>query len=67
MKQEAQKAYKNGDYDKAYMIYKQLAKQNDPDAMTSMGFFYHNGQSVERDFIKAKEWYEKAALHNEPF
>jgi TPR repeat protein len=32
-----------------------------PNAMTSLGSLYHNGQGVAHDYVKAREWYEKAA------
>ena len=29
--------------------------------MTSLGILYENGRGVARDYVKAREWYEKAA------
>ena len=29
--------------------------------MTNLGLLYQNGQGVPQDYVKAREWYEKAA------
>lgn len=43
-----------------------LADQGDDDATYNLGLRYHIGDGVEQDFIKAKQYYERAAKHNHP-
>ena len=40
---------------------KRKALAGDPDAQNSLGCAYHNANGVQRDYAKAKEWYEKSA------
>ena len=54
--------YNNGDYEKAYSIFEELALKNDSSAQNNLGLMYENGQGVKQDYLKAKEWYEKAAI-----
>jgi TPR repeat protein len=35
--------------------------RGDATSMSNLGALYHNGQGVARDYVKAREWYEKAA------
>ena len=59
--QQAGKAYKRGDYQKAIKLTRPLAEQGIMEAQFNMGTFYAMGQGVTQDAIKAREWYEKAA------
>lgn len=38
-----------------------LAAQEDPASQNNMGYKYHYGEGVAKDFSKAAEWYRKAA------
>jgi hypothetical protein len=57
----ANAAYDAGDFAKAAPIYKDLAGRGDPQAEMRMGMLYQFGQSVERDYPSALQWYEKSA------
>ncbi len=57
----ANAAYDAGDFAKAAAIYKDLASRGDPEAQMRMGMLYQFGQSVERDYAVALQWYEKSA------
>jgi TPR repeat protein len=41
------------------------AEKGQPQAMLNVGLFYEQGLGVQRNFTKALEWYEKAALAGE--
>lgn len=45
----------------AFRWYSNAAKQNDFDAMHSLGTLYYFGEGVDQDFEKSAEWYRKAA------
>ena len=38
-----------------------LANQGDADAQYSLGWKYYKGEGVRQDYVKAIEWYKKAA------
>ena len=40
---------------------KRAADQGDADAQFNMGAMYYDGEGVQQDYQKAKQWYEKAA------
>jgi len=58
---DAVKAYEIGDYNKALLEWKELAKDNDPAAMRNVGHIYRRGLGVDQDFAKAMHWYKRAA------
>ena len=43
-------------------LYEISAALGDPEAMEELGFSYETGRYYEIDYIKAREWYEKAAV-----
>ncbi len=57
----------NGDYEKAYSIFEELALKNDSSAQYGLGVMYDYGQGVKQDYLKAKEWYEKAAIQGDSY
>ena len=57
---EGAAALNKKEYEKAHKIFEDLAKENDAKAMHYLGVMYHRGNGVKKDFIRAKEWYEKA-------
>ena len=59
--QDAQTAFKNGDFESAYKILNELANKGDVTAKYGLGDMYYNGFAVKQDYNKAFEWYEKAA------
>lgn len=61
--QEALKAYKSKDYEKALSIWSEEATSNNDTAMANLGIMYLKGEGVQKDFQKAKEWFEKASKY----
>ena len=59
--ENANQAYDDGDYKKAFEIYKTLAEQGKPEAQYNLGLMYENGQVVPQDYAQAVKWYRKAA------
>jgi len=51
------------DYEGAMTWYQKAAAQGDAQAEHNIGALYFNGQGVERDEAKAREWWERAAAH----
>ncbi|HEO98833.1 MAG TPA: sel1 repeat family protein, partial [Epsilonproteobacteria bacterium] len=69
MTQKAQEAYNhllNKTYDKAFVLYSELAAQNDPVAHYYLGFLYFRGFGVDQDSKKAFEHYLEAATREVP-
>jgi TPR repeat protein len=54
-------AYRRGDYATALHEWRPLAQQGSAAAQYRLGVMYTYGIMVERDFKKARKWYEKAA------
>jgi len=54
-------AYKVGDYQKAFRLWKPFAEQGDAQAQNSLGKMYSLGGGVLKDDAKAVHWYRKAA------
>ena len=52
------------DYNKARECYELSAKQNNSDALNSLGILYQNGYGVEQDYKKAREYYELSIKQN---
>lgn len=44
---------------------KHAAEQGDAAAQFFLGTMYYNGQGVQQDYQKARQWYEKAAAQGE--
>lgn len=60
----ALEAYKNQDFEKAYSIWIEEAKLKNDQAMANLGLMYLKGQGVPKDFIIAKDWFEKASAYD---
>jgi uncharacterized protein len=56
-----EKAYHRGDYATALREWRPLAEQGHAAAQYSLGLLYANGQSVAKDDVQARQWYEKSA------
>jgi uncharacterized protein len=54
-------AFRHGDYAAALREWRPLAEQGSSAAQYRLGVMYAYGVMVERDFKKARHWYEKAA------
>jgi len=59
--QDADAAYKRGDYPSALGGFAKLAEQGDTAAQTSLSVMYSDGLGVPRDYAKAVFWQQKAA------
>jgi uncharacterized protein len=55
-------AYKNGDYATALRELRPLAEKGFIGAQFNLGQLYANGQGVPQDYVKARQWWEKAAV-----
>ena len=63
-KEEYQKALsysKNKNYQKAFPLFKDAAKQGYTPAEVMLGYMYLLGKGASQDYIKAVYWYKKAA------
>ena len=60
----AQTYYLNKEYDKAYKLYLELAKESNIDAMMQVAYMLINGEGVTQDIDAGYLWYKEAAEHN---
>ena len=58
---EAVRAYKAGDYQKAFRLLKPLAEKGYSQAQFNLGSMYQDGQGVPQDYVKAYAWYSVSA------
>lgn len=56
----AREATQNGDYKKAFDIYKSLADAGNAEAQYCLGIMYETGKGVDIDIFEAVMWYRKA-------
>lgn len=54
-------AFQNGDYERAFELWKPLADKGNLDAQNHLGVHFLLGLGVDKDYQKANEWYEMAA------
>ena len=60
-------AYQRGLYKTAFDLATRRAQEKgDPKAMTMLGELYANGLGVKRDYVKAADWYKRAADAGDP-
>jgi TonB family protein len=59
--EDANAAYKNGDYATALRLRRDLAEQGDPVAQRDLGKMYADGRGVAKDDVSAVQWYRKSA------
>lgn len=62
--EQALKAYKSRDYERAMALWEEEVKHKNDQAMTNIGLMYLKGEGVSKDFAKAREWFEMASEHN---
>ena len=60
---EAQAAFKRGDYETALREFRPLAEEGDARAQHALGVHYMFGYGVPRDFTQAFKWFQRAARH----
>jgi uncharacterized protein len=58
---DANAAEARGDFAAAVPLYRALAEKGNVGAQKRLGYLYEIGAGVERDWLKAAEWYGKAA------
>lgn len=58
--QDAKDAYARHDYDTAARLFRSLAEEGVADAQQFLGFMYHDGEGVPRDYILAHMWFNLA-------
>lgn len=54
------------DYKQQIKKLRPLAEKGDDAAQVEMGWFYFNGNGVEKDYVKAAKWFHKAADRGNP-
>lgn len=59
-------AYERGDYATALHEWRPLAEQGSAAAQYRLGVMYAYGIVVDKDYKKARAWYEKAARQGDP-
>jgi len=58
---EADKLFNAYEYDKAIPMLQELADEGYMPAQFHLGWCYENGEGVQKNYIKAFEWYRKSA------
>lgn len=58
------KAFRAGDFDEALAEWLPLAQDGDREAQHAVGMMHEYGRGLERDDVKAAQWYLRAALQN---
>ena len=64
--QDAAKAVRNKEYDRAYKLVLPLAQQGNPIAQYNLGAMYSNGEGVAQDYKEVIQWYRLAAEQEHP-
>jgi len=64
--EDAEAAYKKGDYATALRLARELAPQGDAMAQSLLGLLYRDGHGVPQDYQQAVEWFRKAAEQGRP-
>jgi TPR repeat protein len=58
---EALVAYQHGEYQKAFKLYMDAAKEGDVEAQNGLSYLYFHGLGTQKDVHKGIEWLQKAA------
>jgi len=45
---------------KAWQIHAKAAAQGEAKAQNTLGLLYEDGLGIEQDYVRAREWFEKA-------
>ena len=59
--EDAYKAFEEKNYKKVFEPFKEVFKQGLPEDQYNLGWMYAKGYGVDQDYMKAFEWFEKAA------
>lgn len=63
---EARKLYHDKAYSKAFPLFEECARNEDPAAALYLGLMYHFGYGVEKNMPRAFDWYAKGAKAEHP-
>ena len=63
---DPEQAFRKGDYDRAFELWKPLAENGDLEAEYYLGIHYYLGLGVIKNHKMARQWYEKAAVKGHP-
>ena len=63
--EEGLQAAQNGDYHRAYAIWKPMADAGVSRAQYALGLMHENGHGVELNYHQARAWYKKAAVQGD--
>ncbi len=64
--QDPQTLFDAGHFQRSLALARAEAEQDSPDAANLVGIHYYLGAGVDRDFIEAGRWFERAALQGNP-
>ncbi len=59
---DAERAYRGGNFDVAFRLWSELARDGDPNAAFSVGLMHDLGQGTPSDVAAAFDWYSRAAV-----
>lgn len=54
-------AYNEGDFERAFDLWKAAARQDDPVGQYNLAVLYYNGEGVNKDLLQAHKWFRKSA------
>ena len=54
------------DYERAALLFRELAEEGNAEAQFSLGAMFQNGQGVPQNYMEAVKWYQKSAMGNHP-
>ncbi len=54
-------AYNEGDFERAFDLWKAAARQEDPVGQYNLAVLYYNGEGVNQDLLQAYKWFRKSA------
>lgn len=54
------------DYERAALLFRELAQQGNAEAQFALGAMFQNGQGVPQNYMEAVKWYQKSAMGNHP-
>lgn len=61
VREDAVSAYQRGDFASAFRHWLTLAEQGEGSAQMMLGFMYHDGEGVPKDYVRAYMWFYLAA------
>lgn len=63
--EQASLEWEQGNNRKAFELFRKAALQGDPSAQHNLGYFYDEGEGIEKNTQQALYWYKKAAKNGE--